>query len=439
MNGTDGQWDAALRAQEDERRREEYDAVSHDQRSVDGEMGELMARTRREEARRQLDFSNVMSSAIKQSGGGPLPEVLRGFINRRYGWDGRTTGILPGSGFQQDGSYLFRLANGADAQGRVSTQNLAFGRPQIFQMMQLNRSAFGDGDRTTMRGLLLKSGMSEREIRAMEFNPFPGAGARDPDLLRNRMGGGAGGRQIGGAATFKGADTRPRGIHVAAFDGRGGGSRMDWTPEDGRTEENFGTRDPNYQGRWVVIESGPDGRRYVNDRTGEEAFVKNGETAPWNREKTPVEAARVRAQAALDLEKMKQAGKIDLAKLTGDQRKELQDAQLTLKKYGIDLGIQSEQAKDETERKRIAADLMKKLPEVIAGMGLKDEQADEFRTKLMKAFEGGGQTAAKTPQDGGGEAEPAPTTSDIRTDNHGVKWMIVRDENGKPIGKKRVQ
>lgn len=72
-------------------------------------------------------------------------------------------------------------------------------------------------------------------------------------------------------------------------------------------------------------------------------------------------------------------------------------------------------------------------------MGLKDEQADEFRTKLMKAFEGGDETAAKTPQDGGGEAEPAPTTSDIRTDNHGVKWMIVRDENGKPIGKKRVQ
>lgn len=154
-----------------------------------------------------------------------------------------------------------------------------------------------------------------------------------------------------------------------------------------------------------------------------------------------VEAARVRAQAALDLEKMKQAGKIDLAKLTSDQRRELQQAELTLKKYGIDAGIRSEREKDETERKRIAADLMKKLPEVIAGMGLKDEQADEFRTKLMKAFEGGGQTAAKTPQNGGGEDEPAPapTTSDIRTDKQGVKWMVVRDENGKPIGKKRVQ
>ncbi len=308
MNGTDIQWDAALRAREIERRRKEYDAISRDQQSVDGEMRELMDRTRREESQRQLDLSNVMSSAIKQSGGGPLPEVLRGFINRRYGWDGRTTGVLPGSGFQQDGSYLFRLANGADAQGSVATQDLAFGRPQIFQMMQLNRTAFNDDDRATMRGLLMKSGMSGREVSAMEFNPIPNAGRWDPDLLRNRMGGGAGGREIG-SATFKGADTRPRGIHVASFDGNGGGTRIDWTPEGGRTEENFGIRDPNYKGRWSVIESGPDGKRYVNDKTGEEEFVKRDETAPLNRENAT-------GEAALDLEKVMKAMGISSAKKT---------------------------------------------------------------------------------------------------------------------------
>lgn len=199
-----------------------------------------------------------------------------------------------------------------------------------------------------------------------------------------------------------------RGIHVAAFDGRGGASRMDWTPEEGRTEENFGTRDPNYRGRWSVIESGPDGRRYVNDKTGEETFVKNGETAPWDREKTPVEAARVRAQAALDLEKMKQAGKVDLAKLTNEQRKELQQAELTLKKYGIDAGVQSERAKGATERKRIVADMMKKLPEVMSGMGLKDAQADEFRAKLMQAFERDDEPAAQP-------SEPSPSESGDET------------------------
>lgn len=310
MNGSGDVWAAALRAQDDERRQAERDALVQDQRGVDGEMEELMERTRREDARRQLDLGNVMASAIKRSGGGPLPEALRGFINRRYGWDGRTTGVLPGSGFREDGSYLFRLANGADAQGRVATQDMAFGMPQLYQMMQVNRTAFGDGDRAAMRNQLLKAGLTAKEVSAMEFDPFPGAvrrsvdadaaflergavreafrrgGTPAPDHIRNQMGGGAGGRQIGRTAILKGRDTRPHGGGSISWDGDRGMSVTRWTP-DGEMRADYGTRAPDYQGRWRQISVGPseDGRtqvrRYENDKTGEVVSVRDGETPPW--------------------------------------------------------------------------------------------------------------------------------------------------------------
>ncbi len=436
---TDNEWLAALQAQNNAQKENEYAAIENEQRGVSDEMGELMTRTQRENAKKQLDFNNVISSAIKYSQGGVLPEVLRGYINRRYGWDGQTSGVLQGSGFQQNGEYVFRLANGVDNQGRVTTQNIAFGQPQIFQMMQTNRTAFNDNDRAAMRRSLLQSGLSTREVAQMEFNPFQSTRPtstwrNDPDYIKNRVRLGAGGRQIGDGVTFKGADTRPRGIHTFSADGKGYFSRADWSPDRGETREEQNPHIKGKDGKWKWISSGSEGRLYVNEMTGEERLVKPDERLE-NEESAPtVEAAQVRAQGNLALEREKQAGRERLANLTGAQKKELQDAALTLKKYGIDVRAETDLAlerekqagydrRNESDERqtqmRVNADLLKNNGEFVKKMGYDDAQKTEYLKGLSDKAVGEG--AAKEP--------PAPVTAQTTAELSTFKMLSPSEYN----------
>ena len=443
MAGFTDEWSVALKAQNDLQNQREQDSLFRAQQGVDNEMREIMARTQREQAQKQLDLNNVMTSAIKMSGNGALPEVLRGYINRRYGWDGQTTGVLAGSGYQKDGNYVFRLGNGADNQGRVATQNLAFSRPQIFQMAQVNRAAFTDDDRRNMRYALLGSGMTDREVSALEFS-LPG----DPDHIRNKQRAGAGGRQIGDGVTFKGRDTSPRGISTFAANGKGDFSHKSWRPESGY-EENYDTREGK-RGNWKWIRSDSEGKLWINDKTGEEKFVKNGESFDGPQREAPsVEAARIRGENALALEEARQRGRVDLANLTGAQKKELQDMLLTAKKYGIAINAENalalEKMRQEGYDKRnasqeqvaslkTAAELMKDFDDVADELGLKGENREAFKTKLMNAFKetgvkeyAGGDAPAATPQEQ--VATPAaPTTTAVSKDNNQQAFRVLSQD-----------
>ena len=413
-------WDEAMRAQENERRRAEYESLVRDQQDVNGQMDELMERTRREQARQQLDLNNVMASAIKRSGGGALPDVLRGFINRRYGWDGVSTGVLQGSGFQDDGSYIFRLGNGTDQQGRVATQNVSFGRPQLFKMMQTNRSAFDDGDRTAMRDALLRSGMTEKEVASMEFDPFPGAVGRtirkdeeaadmnltnermrsflkshrasDPDHIRNQMSGGAGGRQVGRGATFKGPE-RPLGRFSPAsisYDGDGGMSTIQHDRETGEViERGYGTRDPNYKGRWKQISVGPseDGktqvRRYENDKTGEVVSVRDGETPPWQSGGQPGEReriARMNNDARMSLQKTKGEQNENIARINAESARYKADAMRQIQEIRARAG-------EEAGRKLRGSDI-KAIADIIGNPMIDDETRNAAKDALSGLLDG---------------------------------------------------
>ena len=378
------------------------DAARRDQQSINDEANQLLAAERQQRAQQAIKLQNWLAVGIRNSSNGVLPEVLRSRINREFGWDGVESGILAGSGVQKDGSYRFNIGNGKDPLGQVAVQGMTFDMPRLYQMMHMNRAVFGDGDRSAMRGLLLKRGLSEKEVAGLEFDPFAGAVERsvqgdvdfadpekmrqrisrpsaDPESLRNRVsanGGEAGGRLVGGTTPFKRGGQRHSRISVFASDGRGGITKSRYDGFTGESEEeNLGTRDPKYQGRWNVIESNADGKRYVNDKTGDEVFVKNGETPPWVRFGVGTGRDGLTFDERRKLEAQKQQGKIDLANLTGEQKKEVEAARNALRKYGYDIA-----AAGKSGAQKFDKDMYKALQEQLTSLEY-DEDENGVKTK----------------------------------------------------------
>lgn len=322
MNENNGDmFSRAISEKEDAQRRERMNDVlgkAYEEQQALLADSENAERADREFAAKKRNFMrNLMGVIVKRSGGGPISPRLATWANGVLQKAGvKDGGIMAGGGFGKDGRFVIPTY-GMDANGaRVPGQGIAYDGKSLFTMMNQLRGIFSDDDISRGAEFLRKSGVGEKEIASMSYNPFATMlsdrdRARremmtrqptDPDHIKNRMGGGAGGREVGGTATFKGRDTRPHGVHAFGSDGNGGITRSDWTPEDGNTEENLGTRDPKYQGRWKVISSGPrrikdayvdengqrheaeyeNGKRYVNDKTGEEVFVRDGETPPWS-------------------------------------------------------------------------------------------------------------------------------------------------------------
>lgn len=262
------------------------------QQGLLNEMSSVVQRAKVQNARRQLDFNTLMAGAIKSSfdAGGQLPEVARNFMNRRMGFDGVKTGVIGGKRLP-DGGYGFVFADGVDNNGQVITQTQIFDKPSLYGMMKMNPNLFSRLDVVDMQNLLLNNGMSMQELA--QYDKLGQYGkintTRDSDHINNQIvanGSGANGRQVGSTISRKGflgdAPDRQRSpISTFAADGNGGFSRRTYHPTGEVEGSDWGTRDPNYQGKWKVLESNEEGKRYYNDKTGDEAFVKNGETPPW--------------------------------------------------------------------------------------------------------------------------------------------------------------
>ena len=202
---------------------------------------------------------------------------------------------------------------------------------------------------------------------------------------------------------------------------------------------------------------------YVDPQTGKVAIDKNGQRAErvlvpkfqseWIAEgqfpSEKNEAARIRGENALALEEARQRGRVDLANLTGAQKKELQDMLLTAKKYGIAINAENalalEKMRQEGYDKRnasqeqvaslkTAAELMKDFDDVADELGLKGENREAFKTKLMNAFKetgvkeyAGGDAPAATPQEQ--VATPAaPTTTAVPKDNNQQAFRVLSQD-----------
>lgn len=139
-----------------------------DQRSSFDEMAQVMDVSKRKKAQRQISLANDIAAMMKFSNGGVIPNELRDLVNRRYGWDGVKTGILPQSGFTVDGSFNILIGNGDDGMGNVATQTQSFNPLQQYQIMNVNQAAFDDNDRGALRQRLINSGYSEKELGVFE-------------------------------------------------------------------------------------------------------------------------------------------------------------------------------------------------------------------------------------------------------------------------------
>lgn len=145
-----------------------------DQMASHDEMGQVMQAVRQKKAQQQLGLQNDIASLMKYAQGGVIPEELRQLVNRKYGFDGVKSGLLPSSGFTQNGDFALQVANGVDRNGNVQVQTIGINPFQQYSMMQTNDAAFDDNDRAALRQRLKQNyGYSDRELAAVERMRVP--------------------------------------------------------------------------------------------------------------------------------------------------------------------------------------------------------------------------------------------------------------------------
>ena len=99
-------------------------------------------------------------------------------------------------------------------------------------------------------------------------------------------------------------------------------------------------------------------------------------------------------------------------------------------------------SKNDAANARLAASVAKNMTDIRRGLKLNDEQAAAFQTSLTRILSdafGGGQSGGEEENPNGEETtKDSNVGREIKKDKDGTEWEIVRDANGKPIGKRRV-
>lgn len=145
-----------------------------DQMASHDEMGQVMQAVRQKKAQQQIGLQNDIASLMKYAQGGVIPEELRQLVNRKYGFDGVKSGLLPMSGYTSGGDFALQVANGVDRNGNVQVQTIGINPFQQYSMMQTNYAAFDDNDRAALRQRLKQNyGYSDRELAAVERMHVP--------------------------------------------------------------------------------------------------------------------------------------------------------------------------------------------------------------------------------------------------------------------------
>ena len=373
-------WNGALREQENAAAMESRKSAMMEQSKFFD--GYLQLEDQMGVERRQMNETrgNAIASMMKLSQlRGAIPRNIMGAFSRDMGFDGKNQALVD-AGMAKNGTFVMRVANRDPQTGKVGIKSMSFDPMQRYKIMLSKPGIF---DRKEVGAMALelnrRFGFKESEIpmpddtywgdEAAQMNAEDRIGTRTPE----------------GAVRVRGswlAGPEKRGGSSFSADGKGGFTRSAWDGNGNRVDQDGGTRAEGAQGRWKVLRSGfisdedDYGTVYENDKTGETAFVRRGETPPWQKQTggTDKIAIEQMKQDGLDRRAAEQnAVKLEIAKLTGKQRKEIADANNILKKYGIDIGLEKTQ-ENNASRERIAAEREKGRQ---ARAVLRDKQAWE--------------------------------------------------------------
>lgn len=373
-------WNGALREQENAAAMESRKSAMMEQSKFFD--GYLQLEDQMGVERRQMNEKrgNAIASMMKLSQlRGAIPRNIMGAFSRDMGFDGKNQALVD-AGMAKNGTFVMRVANRDPQTGKVGIKSMSFDPMQRYKIMLSKPGIF---DRKEVGAMALelnrRFGFKESEIpmpddtywgdEAAQMNAEDRIGTRTPE----------------GAVRVRGswlAGPEKRGGSSFSADGKGGFTRSAWDGNGNRVDQDGGTRAEGAQGRWKVLRSGfisdedDYGTVYENDKTGETAFVRRGDTPPWQKQTggTDKMAIEQMKQDGLDRRAAEQnAVKLEIAKLTGEQRKEIADANNVLKKYGIDIGLEKTQ-ENNASRERIAAEREKGRQ---ARAVLRDKQAWE--------------------------------------------------------------
>ena len=361
-------WNEALSQQENDRQAADDADTKRYGEQVMSDFDNLVSKgnQRRAESRRMKDATlSAMILQARNSNGYVPPDVLDA-ASENMGFR------VAGGNFDKNGNFiLYGLQQGEDGSAQMAP--VAIASPGM-QLQTLSRAKMGmDYQREIYDGLSRRYTPEQLEKRGY-------ANPDSPQVVGSTTMSGSAARRLFGM----GGPER-RGISSFSADGKGGFTRSAWDGNGNSIEQNSGTRADGAKGSWKVLrsgfisEEGDYGKVYENDKTGDTVFVRRGETPPW----LPLHK-QTGGTDKMAIEQMKQDGldrraagqnavKLEIAKLTGEQRKEIADANNVLKKYGIDIGLEKTKENNES-RERIAVEREKGRQ---ARAVLRDKQAWE--------------------------------------------------------------
>lgn len=234
-----------------------------------------------------------------------------------------------------------------------------------------------------------------------------------------------GGPMVLGSAEIRSRGPRHSRVSASYFDGEGGYSRMDydgWTGE--RQEVRGGTMSPEYPGRWKVLESGPNGKRYENSRTGEVVNVPDGSTLRdvlrGTSEKEKI--AQINAQ-----------GRVDSAKIAAELKRmgyDIDEKKLEESRRHHEEQEKNEQARissDQEKAERATRTRVGTMINPVTGQPVNPEVLDELKGDLDKSKK----TKEPVP-----EPSPKPASSGDNTGKASMgfeKGKVYTDKTGRKM------
>lgn len=487
-------WDGALRQQEEQNRvmeEQRRNAALAEQMGANRGVYEGYVRVGDAvNARRAQFVSNAnahLASALRLAAenGGRLPQYAWQGLGGGLGLDGKN-GAIVGGGYDRNGGFTLMVARRNQQTGQVEQAPMTFTPKDQYGLMLSAPGIFSRQEVDGMRGQLIDN-----------YHMHPD---QVPEVPQGW--GETGNIGIGNRTASGGTSVNPNWLYgpqrhstISAFgaNGRGGFTQYYSGDETGNqlVSQDSGARAAENKGRWKVLSRGADPNsddgtqitRYENDKTGEVVSVRDGETPPWE-SRAGSEKERI-ARISAD-------GKIKAAEKANETKLSLAEAANALKQYGIDVSaqlkergldiqqqnadersahnqaVESQQAENEkgrNDRAKQANETKTKMAEMkskgtIGGRppttheyvealrfanDLLNDEADRnaMREHAKRIEESLKQRGEKIPEPPSPSGKTEVKTGDngareIRKDRNGVEWEIVRDENGKPIGKKRV-
>jgi hypothetical protein len=395
-------WQAAAAEQERRRRDEEMTARMNENRADLAQYDEMLGAQRAQAAQRRANGLRQTAIAMRYAmqNGGKVPEQLIPAFNQKMGYDGKTRRFLGGM-YGKDGSITFFMQNG-DGQGNFQDAPVTLDRRGQFDLMRESPGIFSDEDVNAMaQSLMTKDGLTRDQIW--------GAGATPGSKTAT------GGTVVNPSWLF--GPRRRSSISAFGADGRGGFTNYESNEQTGYQlqQRDSGTRAPQPE-------------------------LSERERIALTREQGQMERSRMNNESREKLQRQKNEAAIQVAETSAGATKSKADAM----RYVADVRAKIKEAQSgKGGWTPTAGDLAKlgKLMEHESGL------SDDQRNEVASLMSGMAEVMAKGLKKEDNAPPPSGKTGvkqgnndrrEIRKDRNGVEWEIVRDENGKPIGKKRV-